>query len=192
MEKDWLQRGLSFFEYLDRADMNVPTMKENYAETAVSPEDHKFFEGLCRLLPEGAIKILAISEPWCGDCVENLPVVAKLAALYPVFRLYVFSRDDNLDIMDMYLTDGKRTIPVFVFFDEGGEEIGRFVERPEGAHRFLREEMKTVEGLPEDERKRRVYEIRQRLRKMYKEGLRDETIREIRKILERRYGYKDS
>ena len=58
------------------------------------------------------------------DCVENLPIVAKLASLYPLLELLVFSRDDNLDIMDLYLTDGKRVIPVLVFFDETGKKLG--------------------------------------------------------------------
>lgn len=188
MKTEWLKRGISFFDYLSRADMNVPTMRQNYEETTVRDEEHRFFENLCNKLPQKAIKILAISESWCGDCVENLPIVAKLASLYSCFELFVFSRDENLDIMDKYLTDGKRKIPVFVFYDESGHEIGRFIERPQKAHEFLTQAMRDLCGLSEEERKRKIYEVRTRLRKMYKQGLRDETIREIRRILEKRYG----
>ncbi len=191
-EKEWLERALSFQEYVDKADMNVPTIKANYEDTQISEEDHKYFASLSSKLEKGAIKVLALSEPWCGDCVENLPIVAKLASLYPCFDLLVFSRDDNLDIMDRYLTDGKRVIPVFVFFDEEGQEIGRFIERPQGARDFLAGEMEKHKDLSEEERQKAMYGVRTRLRKLYKTQFRDETIKEIRRILETRYEPKDA
>ena len=191
-EKEWLERALSFQEYVDKAEMNVPTIKANYEDTQISEEDHKYFASLSSKLEKGAIKVLALSEPWCGDCVENLPIVAKLASLYPCFDLLVFSRDDNLDIMDRYLTDGKRVIPVFVFFDEKGQEIGRFIERPQGARDFLAGEMEKHKDLSEEERQKAMYGVRTRLRKLYKTQFRDETIKEIRRILETRYEPEDA
>lgn len=191
-EKEWLERALSFQEYVDKAEMNVPTIKANYEDTQISEEDHKYFASLSSRLEKGAIKVLALSEPWCGDCVENLPIVAKLASLYPCFDLLVFSRDDNLDIMDRYLTDGKRVIPVFVFFDEEGQEIGRFIERPQGARDFLAGEMEKHKDLSEEERQKAMYGVRTRLRKLYKTQFRDETIKEIRRILETRYEPEDA
>lgn len=191
-EKEWLERALSFQEYVDKAEMNVPTIKANYEDTQISEEDHKYFASLSSKLEKGAIKVLALSEPWCGDCVENLPIVAKLASLYPCFDLLVFSRDDNLDIMDRYLTDGKRVIPVFVFFDEEGQEIGRFIERPQGARDFLARETEKHEGLSEEERQKAMYGVRTRLRKLYKTQFREETIKEIRRILETRYEPEDA
>ena len=191
-KKEWLERALSFQEYVDKAEMNVPTIKANYEDTQISEEDHKYFASLSSKLEKGAIKVLALSESWCGDCVENLPIVAKLASLYPCFDLLVFSRDDNLDIMDRYLTDGKRVIPVFVFFDEEGQEIGRFIERPQGARDFLARETEKHKGLSEEERQKAMYGVRTRLRKLYKTQFRDETIKEIRRILETRYEPEDA
>jgi len=188
MRQDWENRALSFDEYLAKADMNVPTMRENFEGTKIRPDDDNFFRALSSRLPGGAVKVLAISEPWCGDCVENLPVLAKMASLYPFLRLYVFSRDQNLDIMDQYLTDGKRIIPVFVFFDQSGSEIGRFIERPPGAHAFLSEAKKKLEGLPPEAQQKGMYQARAELRRLYREGLRDETVSMVRKILEARYG----
>ena len=190
-DASWLQRASSFEKYLEKADMNVPTMRQNFAEVTVKDEDDTYFSWLCSQVPPGSIKILAISESWCGDCVENLPVVAKLASLYPCFHLLVFSRDDNLDIMDKYMTDGRRTIPVFVLFDESGQEIGRFIERPKPATEFLEQERAKLSQLPEEERKKASHGIRTKLRRLYRSGFRDETIKEIRRILETRYGPKD-
>lgn len=182
------KEGLSFEEYLSRCSMNVPTMRQNFEETMPGPESHDFFRRLCQKMSPGSVRVLVLSEDWCGDCVENVPVVAKLASLYPVFDLRIFPRDENPDIMKRYLTEGKSIIPTVVFFDERGEEIGRFVERPQGAHRFLESYLR--ERAPKDdfERKQAIYRARAELRKLYRASLREETIREIATILRRRFG----
>lgn len=185
---DWLERSLTFDQYLAHAEMNSVTMRQNFEETEIPSNAAEFFEKLSSRLGPGFITILAISEPWCGDCVENLPVIAKIASLYKCFDLRILPRDENLDIMERYLTDGKPVIPVFVFFDNNGEEIGRFIERPQGAHEFIRQEMAKVSGEPEEVRKKAMYEVRAKLRKLYREGLRDETIQEVQKLLRARYG----
>ncbi|MEX0974257.1 MAG: thioredoxin family protein [Bacillota bacterium] len=192
MLSEWQARSLSFLEYLAKADMNVPTMKDNYAAVFVSPEDDAFFSHLTASSPAGAVTCLALSESWCGDCVENLPVLAKLASLYPFMQLWIFPRDTNLDIMDRYLTDEKRIIPIFVFFDQDGKEIGRFIERPQGAHAFLHAARKNLERLPADEQKKGMYQARTDLRKLYRDGLAAETISMIRRILQNRYGPQNS
>ena len=188
MRAQWEGRAMTFQDYLAAADMNVPTMRENFLDFAIAPEHDAFFRALTDKLGPGAIVVLAISESWCGDCVENLPIMARLASEYPVFLLRIYQRDTNLDIMDEYLTDGKRTIPIFVFYDRDGSEIGRFVERPQGAHEYLRQARESLGHLPEGERKKASLRVRSGLRALYRKGLRSETVSEIRAILEGRYG----
>ena len=188
MKREYLERALDFGGYLAHADMNVPTMRENFADTELAPDDDRYFRNLSERLPAGAISIWGFSESWCGDCVENVPIVAKMASLYPVFRLYLFPRDLNLDIMDECLGEGFRTIPVFIFYDENGQEIGKFIERPAGAHAFMAKAKKELEHLSPEEQKRGLYRARTELRKLYKAGLRNETVAEIRRIIEDRYG----
>ncbi len=84
--------------------------------------------------------------------------------------------------------EGSGTIPVFVFYDESGQEIGRFVERPAGAHAFMAKARQELAHLSPEEQKRGMYRARTELRKLYREGLRNETVSEIRRIIEKRYG----
>ena len=56
--------------------------------------------------------LLVLSEDWCGDAVNTVPVVAKLAERCPNLDLRVLARDANLDIMDAHLTGRSRSIPV--------------------------------------------------------------------------------
>lgn len=76
---------------------------------------------------------MVLTEPWCGDSAFLLPVIAEAAALTQELTLRILPRDDNLDIMDRYLTDGSRSIPKLVAFSETGDELFTWGPRPESA-----------------------------------------------------------
>lgn len=81
---------------------------------------------------------MVLTEVWCGDSAQNLPVIAKIAACNPSIDLRIIIRDENLDIMDLYLTDGKsRSIPKLVAFDESGNELFQWGPQPEKAHKLV-------------------------------------------------------
>jgi hypothetical protein len=52
-----------------------------------------------------------LSEDWCGDAVNSVPYLARLAELAPNLDLRVLARDENPDLMDAHLTRGSRSIP---------------------------------------------------------------------------------
>jgi len=80
---------------------------------------------------------MVITEPWCGDSAFLLPVVAEAAEASDQVTLRILHRDENLDIMDQYLTDGSRSIPKLVVFDADGEEVFQWGPRPsEAADRY--------------------------------------------------------
>lgn len=74
-----------------------------------------------------------ITEDWCGDSAQTLPVIAALANLNKNIDLKILLRDSNPEIMDMYLTNGKRSIPKLVVFDEELNEIFQWGPRPQAA-----------------------------------------------------------
>jgi hypothetical protein len=76
---------------------------------------------------------MVLTEPWCGDSAFLLPVIAEAAALSDKVTLRILPRDDNLDIMDQYLTGGSRSIPKLVAFSKNGDELFTWGPRPEGA-----------------------------------------------------------
>lgn len=78
----------------------------------------------------GAWHLLVLSEDWCGDAVNTVPVLARLAELAPNLDLRVLARDHNLDLMDAHLTGTSRSIPVVIILDEAFEERGWWGSRP--------------------------------------------------------------
>lgn len=83
-----------------------------------------------RKLPHGPVRLMALSEDWCGDASNLMPVVAKLAEELN-WELRVLPRDQNLELMDAYLTDGRsRSIPVVIVLDADWNELGWWGPRP--------------------------------------------------------------
>ena len=78
----------------------------------------------------GRWRLVALSEDWCGDAVNTLPAVARLAEAAG-WDLRVLSRDANADLMDAHLTNGRsRSIPVVIVYDEQLREVGWWGPRP--------------------------------------------------------------
>ncbi|MBM3318310.1 MAG: thioredoxin family protein, partial [Candidatus Eisenbacteria bacterium] len=92
---------------------------------------------------------LALTEIWCGDSAQSLPCIAALAALDPRIDLRILSRDENLDIMDEYLTGGGRGIPKLIAFGARGEELFTWGPRPRAASELVAREKER--GAPKEE-----------------------------------------
>src|SRR5919107_1466896 len=78
----------------------------------------------------GRWHLLVLSEDWCGDAVNTVPIVARLADRCPNVDLRVLARDENPDIMDAHLTGSSRSIPVIIVLDDAYEERGWWGPRP--------------------------------------------------------------
>lgn len=76
---------------------------------------------------------VVITETWCGDSAQIVPVIAKLSQLNNKIDLKILLRDSNLDYMDLYLTNCGRAIPKLIAYDENGEELFQWGPRPNEA-----------------------------------------------------------
>lgn len=57
---------------------------------------------------------LVLTESWCGDAAQNVPVLEKLAEMNPLIDLRLVLRDDNDELMQKYLTNGGKSIPKLI------------------------------------------------------------------------------
>ena len=78
-----------------------------------------------------------ITESWCGDSAQNLPIIAKLASLSEKINFKIVLRNSNLDFMDLHLTNGKRSIPKLIVFDENDNELFVWGPRPAEAQNLF-------------------------------------------------------
>ena len=81
---------------------------------------------------------LVISEGWCGDAAQILPVIYKMAHFSPKIELKIVFRDENEDLMKMFLTNGGKAIPKLLVIDKKTLEVlGHFGPRPQGAKQLI-------------------------------------------------------
>jgi hypothetical protein len=72
-----------------------------------------------------------LTEGWCGDAAQTIPVFDKIAKLNSNIQLKFLLRDENPELMDHYLTNGKsRSIPKLIAVDENLEELFNWGPRP--------------------------------------------------------------
>ncbi len=82
---------------------------------------------------------IVLTESWCGDSAQNLPVLAKISELNKNVEFRILPRDSNLEIMDQYLTNGTRSIPKLIAFNEDGKELFLWGARPTAAQQLINE-----------------------------------------------------
>jgi hypothetical protein len=185
-------KGISYDAYKAAMTRNQERFAENEARVAVDPATAKVLKALPKRL-----RVLVLAEDWCGDVVANLPILGRLANEVETLDVRVFYRDQNLDLMERWLNQGKyQSIPVFVFFDENFRELGHWIERPASVTERRAQERKRifaahpefgspdapVDQLPEDVRTRLQAEL-QKMRDDMVPFANAEVQRELRELV---------
>ena len=100
--------------------------------------------------------LLVLTESWCGDAAASLPIMNKIAEASPNITLKIVLRDESLDLMDTFLTNGARSIPKVIVFDKVNNEIvGEWGPRPSIATQMV-EDYKREHGKLTDEFKQEL------------------------------------
>jgi hypothetical protein len=99
------------------------------------------------VLPEIKIKLqnlekkyiwLVLSEGWCGDAAQIVPVIHKMAEITDKIELKIALRDDNDALMQHFLTNGGKAIPKLIVLDaENFEILADWGPRPHGAKQLI-------------------------------------------------------
>ena len=162
MKKYW-EKGISFEEYFKKTEEIVNKDKEKLTpaekemleyyklgvqrmsrmmkvykpdEEQVKTLENKNFKG----------KILIISEGWCGDAGQTVPAVSLFFEGKNEVRIVY--RDENPDLIDQFLTNGTRSIPIVVILDENDGVIAHWGPRPAYGTELLKKYKADPENYP--------------------------------------------
>mgnify|MGYP003574380213 FL=1 len=81
---------------------------------------------------------LVLTESWCGDAAQTLPVINKFAEANEKIDLKVVLRDENEDLMNQFLTNGSKSIPkLIVVENESKKVVGSWGPRSEKAAKMV-------------------------------------------------------
>jgi hypothetical protein len=120
-------------------------------------------------------RLLVISEDWCGDAFNTVPVMARLAEVLPTVQIRIVKRDENLELMDAFLTSGSRSIPLVIVLRPDFSVAGRWGPRPPELQEFVLTEKKA--GL------RPVDEIYRDVRRWYARDRGESTLRQLLDVM---------
>jgi Thioredoxin len=114
----WFEKGLTAEEYISGMKVKKDEMTNIYNQFNLNAEEKE----LIQKIKGNGWKTIVLTEDWCGDAMLNIPILRNIAEEANIDIRYVL-RDQNLELMDQYLTNGTaRSIPIFIFIDEKGEE----------------------------------------------------------------------
>ena len=73
---------------------------------------------------------LVLTEGWCGDAAQSLPILNKIASDTANIDFKIVLSDENLDLMDLFLTNGGRSIPKLIVLDKDNNVLDFWGPRP--------------------------------------------------------------
>ncbi|MDB4534639.1 thioredoxin family protein [Vicingaceae bacterium] len=119
---------------IDYSKLNFSRMKRILKTTAISSDVTSTVDCL-----DDKLTWIVLTESWCGDAAQNLPVFAKIAEVNPNINLRILLRDENPELMNKYLTNGAMSIPKLICVDENLKELGTWGPRPKFLQDWLYE-----------------------------------------------------
>ncbi|MEY9972353.1 hypothetical protein ABH966_002727 [Lysinibacillus sp. RC46] len=122
-EQQYFNDAISIQQYMD----NMTTLKEE-SFRIYDGFDAPLNDGFIELLKDKQPKILTITEDWCGDAMLNNPVIRRVAEAAGL-EMRAVLRDADTDLIDRYLTNGGRAIPIYILLDDAGQVVGKWGPR---------------------------------------------------------------
>ena len=123
---------------VDYTRLNMQRMKRLIKTTVLLEELRKELQSL-----QKEMVWVVITEGWCGDAAQIVPVIAEMARNSDKIKLSLILRDEYPEVMDEYLTNGTRSIPKLVCLEADTlKELGSWGPRPAAAQEMIMEAKK--------------------------------------------------
>ena len=119
--------------FIDFTKLGIQRIKRGLKTTVI---EGNVIESLKRTKAKNWV---VITEAWCGDGANSLPIIVKLAEARKDIKLKLILRDDNPEVMNSYLTNGAKSIPVVIFLDDDFNELALWGPRPQPAQDMVLE-----------------------------------------------------
>lgn len=153
--REFIERSMTFTEYVGTIDGLLAEGKttgpvqsdEMYQYARLNRQRMSRLERTVELDPNAADTLgrldadqywLVITEGWCGDAAQNIPIIEKLAAANDGIETRYILRDEHPELIDQFLTNGARSIPVLIAVDKASFRVlGRWGSRPNPAQELF-------------------------------------------------------
>lgn len=125
--------GKRFRQILEIASDKMGDYKSNFEKAMPSPAEMEFYKK--RL--EHEIQVLVVMDINCGDCIQYVPVIAKIASLTDKIKLKIFLKSDYPSLPKKFVFGENERLPAIIFYSSDLIEYGRWIERPLETYKLL-------------------------------------------------------
>ncbi|WP_019243474.1 MULTISPECIES: thioredoxin family protein [Bacillus] len=158
---NWFEKGLTTEEYIQYMQVNKENMlhiQEQFSLQLIAEAER---------LKNRNLRALVLTADWCGDAMVNLPIFTEIArAAHMDIRFFI--RDENLELMDQYLTNGTaRSIPIIVLINENGEEVAKWGPRAKNVQIMVDEMKKELPESDDSSHQEALKEFYSKIGKLY-------------------------
>jgi len=147
--KEYFENGISYAEYKEQMADDLATNSDIKIKEYISLNQHRMHRVEKTFAPSDTLTQevqnlknktywLVLTEHWCGDASQILPALHKIESLSAgKIEMKLVYRDQNLPLMDQYLTNNGRSIPKLIQFDSKFNVIGVWGPRPAIAQKLV-------------------------------------------------------
>lgn len=164
IERQFFEKGISLQTYMEQMTEKKEESEKIY-QTFQLPKATHYYEAF---RPKSQ-NVLVITEDWCGDAMMNNAILRHLGEVYDL-DIRIAYRDADTTLIDRHLTNGGRSIPIYLLLDDEGEVLGKWGPR---AQMIQRDVTKMMSNLPDKEAsnfEQKRSEVIQHLTTQYKEN----------------------
>lgn len=119
-------------DLLHYSQLNETRMNRLDKTILITPENELFLKSL-----ETPYTWLVLSEGWCGDAAQILPIMYKMAELTDKIALKIVFRDENRELMNLFLTNGSKSVPKLIIIDSLMKVVADWGPRPADAIKLI-------------------------------------------------------
>lgn len=129
--KRYFKQALPYSEYVQTgSDVQRERWSASFERIRPTAELKEKFESFVRPL-----SLLVLSGTWCGDCVRQVPMLVKLAALSQYIEVKIIDNQAHPELRDELRIQGGARVPTVVMLSEDFFEVTRFGDRTLSAYR---------------------------------------------------------
>ena len=126
--------GLSYQDYLaSGSDEHRGKWSQVYDQAKLTDDQQQLIAGFTR-----RIIVIGLSGIWCGDCIQQGPLVQKIADANPQsIDLRWLDRDEHADLQEQVCINAGNRVPLFFFCAEDYEPVTWFGDRTLSRYRAM-------------------------------------------------------
>lgn len=126
------EAALSWEDYLGTDPDRASRWREFLDRVSLTTDQRTLIGGFTRRMP-----VLCVSGIWCGDCVQQGPMLQRIAEASDMIDLRWVDRDEHAELADQLKINAGLRVPTVVFMAEDFELLGWFGDRTLSRYRAM-------------------------------------------------------